>query len=109
MDKELYDRELESLRKEVDQQGIRLTLAEAWIGFYRRAYSALKSYGIDFYKLKEYTQGYKGFGPGTDEVDKLPASQARDIYIAWIERMTNGLSAAIRRKNFTVHENPIEE
>lgn len=101
------EQELTALRKEVQHQGIRLNLAEAWLGLYQLGYDALRSWGVDFKKLKEFGDGYPGFKSKTkDSVDKLPASLAQTVYINWIRRIENAIEAAVRRKQFRVHENP---
>lgn len=103
---EYMERELAALRKEVDEMGIRFTLAEAWIALYRLAYDALRSWSIDFMKLPEYGLGYPAFNSNkVDAVDKLPLSQARNVYIEWINKVSTGIRAAVRRKQFKVHDN----
>jgi len=105
---EYLQKELKSLREEVHQQGIRLVLAEAWVRLYQKAYDALLHFGVNFKGLKEYTKNFP------HEAHKLPISQARNVIIAWMQRMEGGIEAAVRRKQLKVHrggldfENPDE-
>lgn len=90
--------EVASLSKMVTEQGIRLTLAQAWIDFYQYAYDALRAYGVDFKRLNEFHK--VGL---IEEARELPITQARAKIITYIGELRNGVRAAIRRKNFKVH------
>lgn len=92
-------REIASLRKEVNAQGIRLTLAQGWINLYVKAYDALLHYGINFKSLREYKEKYP------HGAENLPLTQSRDKFVSWFGRIESAIAAAIRRKAFKVHEN----
>lgn len=90
--------EVTSLNKMVHEQGIRLTLAQAWIDLYNYAYDTLRSYEVDFKSLKEFQD--------TSEIDaamKLPMTQGRQKIITYIGKLRSAIAAAVRRKNFRVH------
>jgi hypothetical protein len=97
--RQLYETALADVRKEVEKQGIMITLLKGWVDLYRAGYGALQSYGIDFMKLKEYEKEYP------DGADDLPLMQARSTYSKWFGRMHGAIAAAIRRKQWRVHEN----
>ena len=90
---ERAERELASLRKEVNAHGIRLTLAQLWIGLYSRAYDALLHYGVNFKDLREYEEY-------PDDAEKLPIGQGRTEITHWIKKVENAIKAAVRRKGF---------
>ncbi|WP_266031204.1 hypothetical protein [Brucella intermedia] len=91
--------ELTKAQKEMHILGIRLTLAQAWVGFLNKGYEALLYHGVNYRTLKEYN------GTELDDAQKLPISKARDKIILWLGRMESAVHAAVRRKNFKVHEN----
>lgn len=105
---EYLERELKALRKEVNENGVRLNLAHGWIQVLREGYDALLHWGVNFKSLKEYGAGYPTYNgtSGQDSVDKLPIGQAQEVYIHWFRRVTNAIRAAVRRKQFKVHDNP---
>lgn len=91
---ERAERELANLRKEVNVQGIRLTLAQLWIGLYSKAYDSLLHYGVNFKDLREYKEDYP------DGAEKLPINQGRTEISHWIKKVENAIKAAVRRKGF---------
>ncbi|MER9178952.1 hypothetical protein [Mesorhizobium sp. M0767] len=96
---ERLQREIAEVRKEVDSLGVRLTLAQAWVGFLNFAYDALLHNGVNYRSLKEYSNSTE-----LDDAQKLPLSEARNKIVGWLERLQSAISAAVRRKNFKVHE-----
>lgn len=96
---ERIQKELAEVRKDVETLGVRLTLAQAWVGFLQFAYDALLYHGVNYRSLKEYTQSTE-----LDDAQKLPVTQARDKITGWLGRLQSAINAAVRRKNFKVHE-----
>lgn len=96
---EKLQKELDAIRKEVHIQGVRLTLAQAWVAFLHKAYDALLFHGVNYRTLKDYANSTE-----LDDANKLPITQARDKIVMWLRRLENSISAAVRRKNFKVHE-----
>ena len=96
---ERLQKELEDVRKEVHILGVRLTLAQAWVGFLNFAYDALLQHGINYRTLKEYADSTT-----LDEAGKLPITKARDKIVTWLDRLQSAINAAVRRKNFKVHQ-----
>ena len=94
------EREVEALRKEVQENGVRLNLAQGWIEVLRQAYDALLHWGVNFKSLKEYEGGYP------EGAEKLPISQAQVVYSKWFMRLRHSIEAMVRRRQFKVHENP---
>lgn len=93
-DKERLSKELAELRKEVNLQGVRLTLAQAWINLYTRGYDALLHYGVNFKDLREYKDEFPN-----DAMD-MPVTQARNVFVTWMGRLESAIHAAVRRKGF---------
>lgn len=90
--------EVASLRNDVAEQGVRLTLAQAWIDFLHYAYDALRGYSVDYKLLPEYTK--------TNEVDEAMGMgiwEGQHKIIKYLRRAKSGIRAAIRRKGFKVH------
>lgn len=97
MDKSIKERleaELAACREEIATNGIRLMLAQKWIGLYRIAFDALRYHGINFYDLKEYKEGY----PLGAEKEHIHTS--RNKFLRWFDRLESEINAAIRRKSF---------
>lgn len=90
--------DVDQLRKQVDQQEIRLTLAQAWIGLYQYAYDALLHYGVNFRSLKEFADTSV-----LDEALQMPLSQARNKIVEYLGGLKNAIRAAVNRKQFKVH------
>lgn len=90
--------ELTALNKAVTEQGIRLTLAQAWIDLYKYGYDMFRAYGVDFKLLREYNEDST-----LDEAAELPLSQARLKIVQYIGRVRSGINAAVRRKQFRLH------
>jgi hypothetical protein len=74
---------------------IRLNLAQAFIGLWRRAYDALLVHGVNVRALPEF-----------DETAKLDAAieggieHGQEGVMRYLETVEGGLKAAIRRKQF---------
>ncbi len=77
--------------------GVRLTLAQAWVGFLNFAYDALLHHGVNYRNLREYKESTE-----LDDAQKLPMTEGRNKITQWLERLQNSISAAIRRKSFKV-------
>lgn len=92
-------RELDEVRKDVNTLGVRLTLAQAWVGFLNFAYDALLHHGVNYRSLKEYANSTE-----LDDAQKLPLTQARDRIVHWLDRLQSAINATVRRKSFKVHE-----
>jgi hypothetical protein len=75
----------------------RLMSAQAAVQFLLRAYHAFRSYGVDFMKLPEWNM------EALRDAHKLKPHQAQPRVIAFWTRLENALSAAIRRKQFKLH------
>ena len=103
MSDERLHKELAAVRKDVDQLGVRLTLAQAWVNFLNFAYDALLYHGVNYRTLKEYANSTE-----LDDAQKLPLTKARDKITLWLGRLQSSIHAAVRRKNFKVHDNPEE-
>ena len=97
---ERLEKELKAVRKDVEELGVRLTLAQAWVGFLNFAYDALLHHGVNYRSIKEYAQSTE-----LDDAQKLPLSKARDKITLWLGRLQSAIHAAVRRKNFKVHTN----
>lgn len=95
---EQLQKELNEVRKEVHNLGVRLTLAQAWVGFLNFAYDALLHHGINYRSLKEYNKSTE-----LDDAQKQPLTQARDTIVGWLGRLQSAINAAVRRKSFKVH------
>lgn len=96
---ERLQRELDEIRKEVHVQGVRLTLAQAWVSFLHFAYDALLYHGVNYRVLPEYANSTE-----LDDANKMPVTQARTKIVLWLERLKSSINATVRRKNFKVHE-----
>lgn len=90
--------EVRELRQQVNQQEIRLTLAQAWINLYQYAYDALLHYGVNFRSLKEFADTAV-----LDEALKMPITAARQHIVEYLGRLHNAIRAAINRKQWKVH------
>ncbi|WP_269929960.1 hypothetical protein [Aminobacter sp. HY435] len=77
----------------------RLMGAQAMGHFLLNAYSALRSYGVDFMKLPEW-QDQKEL----EDAAKLKPHAAQWKVLNYTTRLENALKAAIRRKQFKVHD-----
>ncbi|WP_111817257.1 hypothetical protein [Agrobacterium sp. CFBP2214] len=95
MDKfERLSGEVAKLRKELNTQGVRLTLAQMWIDLYTFGYDALLHYGVNFRDLPEYKESIP------DDAMHLPVSEARNTIAGWMGRLKSAINAAVRRKGF---------
>ena len=98
---ERLQRELAEVRKDVEVLGVRLTLAQAWVGFLNFAYDALLHHSVNYRSLPEYKNSKE-----LDDAQKLPVTQARDKIVGWLGRLQSAIHANVRRGQFKVHENP---
>lgn len=93
-DKQRLEAELRKTRKRLHLTEIRLLIAERWIKLLRQAYAALLHHGINFYVLKEYLEGYP------EDAETAQPEKTRVRIFEWIEGISSGIRAAIRRKSF---------
>lgn len=93
-DKQRLEAELGAVRKRLHLAEIKLLIAQRWIALLRQAYAALLTHGINFQTLSEYLNGYP------EDADSLHANKSRDALLGWIEGVSSGIRAAIRRKSF---------
>lgn len=77
----------------------RLMHAQAFGHFLLSAYNALRSYGVDFMKLKEWQDQ-----SDLDKAARLVPHAAQPIIVGYFVRLENALKAAIRRKQFRLQE-----
>ena len=75
----------------------RLMNAQALSSFQFRAYDALQSHGVNYKDLAEW----KDMEPLT-MASKLRPHQGGPLVIQWLERLEHALTAAVRRKRFTL-------
>jgi hypothetical protein len=80
--------------------GIRLTLAQAWAKLLMYAYDALLHHGVNYRQLPEY-KDTSALDVALD--DKTSMEQGRGKVMGYLERLTNGITAAVRRKGMKVH------
>lgn len=73
----------------------RMMGAQALAQFLMKAYTALRSYGVDYMVLPEWSDQTE-----LDEAQRLKPHAAQGRIIAYFQRLENALSAAIRRKQF---------
>lgn len=79
-----------------EELSIRLSLAQAWVQLWRKAFDALLNYGVNMRATKEFKD--------TALLDA--ALEAKDIregqsaILEYLKRVESGLAAAIRRKLF---------
>jgi hypothetical protein len=92
---EKLHRELGEVRKELHVMGVRITLAQAWIGFLHFAYDALLHHGVNYRTLKEYADSKE-----LDDAQKMPVTEGRDKIVTWLGRLQSAINAAVRRKAF---------
>lgn len=78
----------------------RIMGAQALNQFLMRAYSVMRSYEVDFMELPEWKDQST-----IDKALKLKPRAAQELIIAYISRLENALSAAVRRKQFRLHHN----
>lgn len=93
-DKQRLEEELRKVRKRLHLTEIKLLIAHRWVELMRQAHAALLHHGINFYVLKEYLHGYP------DDIEKMHPEKSRDAIIGWIEGVSSGIKAAVRRKAF---------
>lgn len=95
MDKHELQDELVKINKKLTLQGIRLSLAQAWIDFYQTAYDALLYHTVNFRTLPEFKNT-----EALDAAYKLPPEEGRTKVLVWIAKLSSGVNAAVRRKGF---------
>jgi hypothetical protein len=76
---------------------VRLSLAQAWIKVLLQAYDALLHYGINYRTLKEWKDWGAQLAPNLDNHGTLEDGRAK--IMNYIERLGNGITAAVRRKH----------
>lgn len=91
-------KEVKELRKAVNEQGVRLTLAQAWINLYQFAYDALLHYGVNYRSLKEF-----GDDEAVSEAMEMGVTGGRNKIIEYLGKLHNAIRAAVNRKQFKVH------
>jgi hypothetical protein len=75
----------------------RLRLAQAFNGLMQAAFDALLTHGVNYRTLPEYKDdGLLDAALGNG----VTIERGEANIMSWIERATNGISAAIRRKRF---------
>lgn len=87
--------EHQALSKEVRVLGIRLSLAQGFVGLLQKGYDALLHYSINFRLLPEYAED-----KALDEAKDLPIEEGQVHMLDWMGRVERGIAAAIRRKLF---------
>jgi hypothetical protein len=92
---------LDSLRKENRLQAVKLNILYAFIGVLRRGYDALLHHGVNYQSLPEYKMDRP-----LDDMRGKALSAAQSDAITWLGRLESAIAAAIRRKQFKVHDNP---
>ena len=88
------------LSKDNRELKTKLTILYAFIDLLRRGYDALLHFGVNYQSLPEY----KRDAP-LDRLEGKPLDQARNEAVSWIGGVISGIDAAVRRKQFKVHEN----
>lgn len=78
----------------------RLMGAQMLSQFLMRAYTILRSYGVDFMKLPEWTNQNE-----LDEAMKLKPHAAQHKIGHYFQKLNNALTAAVRRASFKVTTN----
>lgn len=73
----------------------RLLTHQMFSQFFLRAYDAFRNYGVDFKKLPEWLDQ-----SDLDKARKLKPNRAQELIVGYLTRLNNGLTAAIRRKQF---------
>lgn len=93
--------EVDYVKEDREDLVARLTSAQAFGNFLLKAYDALLHYGINYKLLPEWVNG----NATLDDARKLKPHAAQWTIINWIVTMENALKAAIRRKQFVLHDN----
>ncbi len=91
--------EIDYVKEDRQDLVARLMGAQALGNFLLRAYDALKNYGVDFKSLPEWERCIAIW----DEAAKLKPHAAQWSIVNSILTLENGLKAAIRRKQFKLH------
>lgn len=76
---------------------VRLSLAQAALRLWEHAYDALLHHGVNFRTLPEYHDTTY-----LDAARKGSVTEGQSNILRWIERLTSGIHAAVRRKAFKV-------
>lgn len=91
------DDSFDQLRKDNRILQVRLSLAQAWATFQQYAYDVLLHHRINYRDTPEYKDKDKLLDAKLDNAGTLEAGQAK--IITYIQRLTNGLTALVRRKH----------
>lgn len=92
--------EIATLSKDNRVMQTKLTILYHFIGLLRKGYDALLHHGVNYQSLPEHERDFP-----LDTLEGQPLNEARDKALGWIERMLSGINAAVRRKQFKVHDN----
>lgn len=92
---------IERLERENREQAVKLNILYAFIEMLRKGYDALLHHGVNYQNLPEYKRDKP-----LDHMQGRPLKEAQAEAISWIGRVQSGIAAAIRRKQFQVHDNP---
>lgn len=92
---------IEALQKENREQAVKLNILYAFIDLLRRGYDALLHYGVNYQDLPEYKRDKP-----LDHMQGKPLGEVQMEAVSWMGRVQSGIAAAIRRKQFKVHDNP---
>lgn len=70
-------------------------MAQAYVQMQEKAFDALLYHGVNYRLIPEYRDQTL-----IDEARTLAVLQGRQKVLLWLERVENGIAAAIRRKTF---------
>ena len=98
MEKRRYELMLLQLQKKLEEAEWKAELSENFTLLLLKAYTALRSYGVDYQKLRSYEkwEGIQWF-KGASNIT------ARESMTRWIVEIGHDIDAAIRRKT-NIHE-----
>ncbi len=102
MEKRRYELMLSKADQELQTLKWQLSLSDSFSKLLLKAYDALRSYGVDYRKLRTYDKwdGITWF-KGADNV------MARESMTRWITEISHDIDAAVRRKS--IKEVPLNE
>lgn len=98
MDQSGYERTIADLRKENDDLGWRLALAQSCYQMMIKAFDALLYYRVNFRELRTYPLWEKLLPVG--KTFDNPA--ARTAITRWVQQVIHDIDAAVRRKGFKI-------
>lgn len=84
--------------KEKAALSARMIMAQAFAKMLLHAYDALLHFSVNYRNLPAYKDQTL-----LEEGEKLVVVEGRNKYLLWIERLTNAISAAVRRAQFKLH------